>query len=158
MSDETQPGTDEFPEIRLIRPSAVLPEAVAAQILRALEDDDVRHNGLWLTTPTVWQRYDRPFSSATGDVDALLMGTISVVYDSPRRREITIYRVSLTEVGKDQGWTIETLCNEPLGHAGLTLDSCPRADLTPPPAPDPFRARAGQVNPDAPEGRSPFDF
>jgi hypothetical protein len=31
--------------------------------------------------------------------------------------------------------TVQSLCDEALQHGGLTLDTCPRADLKPPPLP-----------------------
>jgi len=39
------------------------------------------------------------------------------------------------------GWTVESLCDEALGFGGLTLATCPRADLKPPPKP--FRFTGG---------------
>jgi hypothetical protein len=37
------------------------------------------------------------------------------------------------------GWSVTSLCDEALGYADLTLATCPRADVTPPPKP--FRMR-----------------
>jgi hypothetical protein len=34
---------------------------------------------------------------------------------------------------------VDSLCNDALGYAGLTLESCARAELTDPPLSDPFR-------------------
>jgi hypothetical protein len=36
---------------------------------------------------------------------------------------------------------VDRLCDDALSWIGLTLATCPRADLTAPPAPDPFHAR-----------------
>ena len=55
------------------------------------------------------------------------------MYDSPHRHEITIYKVTVTENGLDQGWTVESLCDDALIWAGLTIATCPRAELTSPP-------------------------
>jgi hypothetical protein len=43
--------------------------------------------------------------------------------------------VTVTPVGTAAGWTVEKLCDEPLGYGGLTLASCPRAKMQPPPKP-----------------------
>jgi hypothetical protein len=56
-----------------------------------------------------------------------------VVYDSPSRFQITIYRVVVTVHGHDRGWDVDRLCDEALGLVGLSLDSCPRAALPAPP-------------------------
>src|SRR5690349_24924614 len=116
----------DFSEVRLIRPAAIVPEQNALVIVRALENDSVHRGGLWSATPTVWERYDRPWTTFVGSIDAMLIGTLSVVYDHPRRHEITIFRASLTDVGLEEGWTVDSLCDEVLGYAGLTLANCPR--------------------------------
>jgi len=58
------------------------------------------------------------------------------------RGSITVYRASVTNEAAAIGWTIDALCDEAFGHAGLTLASCPRAALQPPPARDPFKRSA----------------
>lgn len=137
----------------VIRPSAVLPVAAAAQIVAALRDADVSLQGVWNATTSVWQRYDREWDGPGGSRGgAELVGSIAVVYDSPRANEITIYKVSLSDPAADAGWTTELLCDDALRYAGLTLDTCPRAALAAPPPPDPFRRRLGV--PDVPEQRS----
>ena len=67
-----------------------------------------------------------------------VLGTIGVVYGSPSRHEITIYRVTVTSEGTSQGWTVETLCDNALDFVGMTLEDCPRAELSAPPTRDPF--------------------
>jgi hypothetical protein len=44
-------------------------------------------------------------------------------------------------VGQTRGWTVETLCDEALAYGGLSLDNCPRAQLTAPPKPFHFTPR-----------------
>ena len=132
----------------VIRPSAVLPVDAAACILAALRRADVGAGGVWNATSSLWQRYDRPWDPAGGGRGgAQLLGSIAVVYDQPRRNEITVYKVSVSPCAAAAGWTTERLCDDALGHAGLTIATCPRADLAAPPASDPFRrrARAGAV-------------
>ncbi len=122
-----------------IRPAAVVPVAEAAQILAALQERDVSQGGVWNATPGVWQRYDRPWDGPRGSRGAaVLIGTIAVVYDRPRRHEITVYKASLTEAGRAAHWTTDALCDDALAYAGLNLVSCPRDLLGELPPPDPF--------------------
>jgi len=126
----------------VIRPSAVLHEQAARDVLRELEYRDVGRGGVWSASSGVWQRFDRPWDGVGGTRGtAQLVGTIAAVYGTPGKYDITIYRVTTTEFGRETGWAVETLCNEALQHAGLTLENCPRAQLVEPPAPDPFRRR-----------------
>lgn len=123
-----------------IRPAAVLPIEAAAAIVAELERRDVSRGGVWNATPGVWQRYDRAWSGPAGSRGgAELVGSIGVVYDRPRRLEITVYKVTLTSVGRQQGFTSDSLCDDALAYAGLTLATCPRVDLHSLPAPDPFQ-------------------
>jgi hypothetical protein len=123
----------------VIRPAAVLSETAARHILAGLAASDISCGGLWSVTPTLWQRYDRPWDGPSGmRGTARQIGSVAVVYDSPQKHSITVYRVSLTQEGSDQGWTTESLCNEPFAYAGLTLADCPRAPLVSPPRHDPF--------------------
>jgi hypothetical protein len=70
---------------------------------------------------------------------ARLMGTIGVIYGSPSRHDITIYRVTVTAEGSAAGWSVESLCDDALAFVHLTLAECPRADLLAPPVADPFK-------------------
>ncbi len=125
----------------IIRPAAVLPEQAAQLILPALRERDVTCGGVWNTTPTLWQRYDKswdgPLSSPGTSV---LLGSIGVVYGTPTRASITVYRAAITEEAAAAGWTTERLCDEAFAFAGLTLASCPRAALAAPPIRDPFKS------------------
>lgn len=134
---ETQ---DEGVITEVIRPAAVIPEEAARSVLMQLALRDVRIGGLWDVEPNVWRRFDEPW-----DVEAVdhggseLMGTIQIAYGVPTRYEITLFRATITREGAAAGWTVEVLCDEALSLGGLTLASCPRADLAPPPRP--FRMR-----------------
>ncbi len=122
-----------------IRPAAVLPIDAATRIVAALEQLDVAKGGVWNATTSVWQRYDRPWDGPAGSRgSAELVGSVAVVYDRPRRNEITVYKATLTAAGRLGGWTTDKICNDALGYAGLTLESCPRDELPAPPPPDPF--------------------
>jgi hypothetical protein len=119
----------------VIRPAAVLPETAARQVLVELAHRDVRQGGCWASSPTLWERYDRPWNGANGPGDAVLIGSLQVSYGTPTRYAITIYRATVTVFGAEHGWSVEGLCDEALAFGGYTLAECPRADLKPPPRP-----------------------
>ena len=126
----------------VIRPSAILGENEARAVVRELEARDVSRGGVWSASSGLWQRYDGPWSGVGGTRGtAQLLGTIAAVYGTPNKYDITIYRVTITEHGEQEGWTVERICNDALQYADLTLDTCPRAALAAPPRPDPFRPR-----------------
>ena len=131
----TVPAPD-FASQEVIRPAAVLSEAHARLILQGLAQDDVQAGGHWWTRVGTWRRYQAPWAPGSVEPgDAVHIGTISCVYDSPARYCVTVFRVSMTEYGLRLGWTTESLCDDAFGHAGLTLASCPRATLAAPPRP-----------------------
>lgn len=126
----------------VIRPSAVLDERAAREVLRELERRDVARGGVWNASPGLWQRYDVPWNGTpTGPGSAVLVGSIGTVYGTPSRYDITVFRVTVTGAGSERGWTVEGLCDDALQYAGLSLATCPRAELHAPPKPDPFRRR-----------------
>jgi hypothetical protein len=131
---------DEGAVSEVIRPAAILPESNARGVLVELALRDVHNDGHWDAQPSLWRRFDRPWDGPGGGPgSAELIGNIQVAYGTPTRYEITIYRVTITRLGREDGWTVETLCDEALGFGGLDLAGCPRATLTPPPRPRPFR-------------------
>jgi len=128
-------------EVRIIRPAAVLDERAAHRVLSELKRLDVSENGVWNATSSLWQRYDMPWDGSGGTRgQARLLGSIAVMYDSPNRHQITIYKVTVTPFGLDNGWAVESLTDDALTWAGLSLATCPRAELSEPPTKDPFRA------------------
>lgn len=118
---------------QVIRPAAVLPEAAARVVLVELAVRDVRSGGCWLSSPSLWQRWSRPWDTATEAGASLLLGSLQVSYGTPTRYAVTIFRVTITRVGGDCGFTVESLCDEALSFGGYTLLDCPRAALLPPP-------------------------
>lgn len=126
-------------EITVIRPSALLKDQDAHQVLMALEERDVSKGGVWSATAGLWQRYDKAWDGDAGSRGgSQLVGTIGVVYGTPSKYDITIYRATVTEHGHESGWSVDRLCDDALQFAGLTLASCPRTTLTQP-GPDPFK-------------------
>lgn len=130
-------------DTRIIRPAAVLGTNAAGDVLRSLQRLDVSRGGTWNASSSLWQRYDRPWDGPGGQRGAAqLVGSLAVVYDSPIRHSITIYKVSVTSHGRAAGWSVESICDDALTWAGLNLANCPRAAMTQPPTSDPFhRAR-----------------
>lgn len=125
---------------QVIRPAAVLEEALAVRLLAVLHAEDVSRGGTWNATSSLWQRFDTAWNGPGGTRGtSQLVGSLAVQYDTPVRRAITIYKVTLTPVGVSQGWTVERLTDAALRHVGLTLALCPRADLVDAPVRDPFR-------------------
>ena len=136
----------DFASQEVIRPAAVLSETHARLILQGLADDDARAGGHWWIRVGTWRRYESPWAAGTAEPgDALHVGTISCVYDSPARYCVTVFRVSMTSFGLRRGWTTESLCGEAFGYAGLTLGDCPRAQLSVPP--EPFRESHRDLGP-----------
>jgi hypothetical protein len=132
----------------VIRPAAVLGIAAATEILRCLERHDVARGGVWSATPGMWQRFDQPWNGPNGSRGtAQMVGSMAVIYDEPRRNEITVFKASITPAGVTLGWTVDRLCDDALGWAGLTLATCPRADLKAPPRRDPFHVPAPRAAP-----------
>jgi hypothetical protein len=120
----------------VIRPAAILSEAAARQILHGLALDDVRSGGHWWARVGTWRRYHEPWPPGSQHPgDALPIGALSCVYDSPSRYCVTVFRVSMTSYGLSLGWTTASLCDDAFRHAALTLADCPRASMPLPPRP-----------------------
>ena len=132
---------DEGVVTEVIRPAAILPESAARAVLVELAMRDVHGQGVWHAQPTLWRRFDRPWDGVDTPGTAELIGTMQVAYGTPTRYEITLYRVTVTSLGAAAGWTVASLCDEALGFGGLTLATCPRAALKPPPKPFTFGDR-----------------
>jgi hypothetical protein len=125
----------------VIRPAAVIPEESAHVILAALQAHSIDNGGHWVATTRQWGRYDEPGVNIHGAALGRLVGWIEAVYGATTRYEVTLYRVTITPMGTESGWTVEKLCDEPLAYGGLSLASCPRAQMQPPPKP--FRHMRG---------------
>lgn len=119
----------------VIRPAARLPESAARAVLAELALRDVRNNGHWHAKPARWTRFAAPWDSTHDGGRVPVLGTMQVAYGTPTTYEITLYRATITPAGLAHGLTVESLCNEALGFAGLSLESCPRVDLPDPPKP-----------------------
>ena len=133
---------------RVLRPAAVLRHIEVEKVVEALKARDVSVGGVWNASPGVWQRYDKPWDGAAGmSGGSKLVGTIGMAYGTPTRYDITIYRVTVSTLGSELGWTVDSLCDDALGHAGISLATCIRAELRFPPAADPFLTETGRLVP-----------
>ena len=122
---------------QVIRPAAVVPERAARVIMEWLRAHDVTDGGCWLHDISCVQRFSGPFDGLAGmRGTAVLLGSIHMVWD---RWNATIFRANVTEPGVRAGLTVTSLCDQLLAVAGLSLETCPRADLVDAPVPDPFR-------------------
>jgi hypothetical protein len=132
-----QPSVGQVPDAitEVIRPAAVVPEAAARAILKRMALLNIYTGGLWLAELNRWVRYDHTWSAPGDPGNAHRLGTLKITYGSPRKYEITIYQVMITQIGADSGCTMQSLCDEALGFGDLTLADCPRAALSAPPKP-----------------------
>lgn len=122
----------------VIRPSAILADRDARAVLKELESRDVSRGGVWSANPGMWQRFDRPWDGSSGlKGTSKLVGSIGSIYGSPSKYDITIYRVTVTDHGAVNGWTVDRICDDALQYADLTLASCPKTTLEST-SPDPF--------------------
>ena len=126
---------DEGSVSEVIRPAAIVPEESARAILVELALQDVLRGGPWESAPNLWSRYDRPWQGPGNPLGAELIGSIQVAYGTPTKYEITIYRVTVSRFGAENGWSVNTLTDDALRFGNLSLEDCPRASLTPPPKP-----------------------
>jgi hypothetical protein len=125
---------------RVIRPAAVVPERAAREMMAWLEEHDVSRGGCWAHDISYVKRFSGPWDGPSGmRGSAVLWGSIHMVWE---RYDATIYRANITDEGAAVGLTVERLCDEVLRHVGLSLASCPRAELLDAPVPDPFRRAA----------------
>jgi hypothetical protein len=128
----------------IIRPAAIIPMGVARALLDWLALNSLEAGGLWSVGETtgIWQRYDKPWNGPYGARgESQLVGTVFVTYDKPRKHDVVLHRVQITDHGLMLGWTTTTLVDELLGKVGLTIDTCPRDTSMPTTGPkaDPFR-------------------
>jgi hypothetical protein len=132
---------------RMIRPAAVLSERAARKIMGWLADHDVTKGGSWAHDVSYIKRFSGPFDGVAGmRGSAVLLGSLHITWE---RYSVTIYRANVTDDGIARGLTVDQLCDEVLAVAGLSLASCPRADLVAAPTPDPFRRSAATPPPRA---------
>jgi hypothetical protein len=133
----TELGATSTASTRVIRPAAILADRDARAVMAWLGRHDVTAGGCWAHDVSYIKRFSGPFDGLSGmRGSAVLLGSIYITWE---RYQVTIYRVSITDEGAAAGITLEGLCDEVLQVVGLSLASCPRAQLADAPVPDPFR-------------------
>ena len=124
----------------VIRPGAVIDDRAARKITDWLALVDVSKGGHWVAGATVWQRFDQPWNGEGGmRGTAEHVGSIFVTYNAPIHYYVTLHRVTISEAGAKQGWTVDKLADEVLRFADLTLETCPRDETLSTVKPDPFK-------------------
>lgn len=128
----------------IIRPAAIIPMSSARSLLDYLALNALECGGVWSVGEAtgVWQRYDKPWNGEFGSRgDSQLVGTIFVTYDKPRRHDVVLHRVQVTDHGLMMGWTSTSLVDDVLSRVGLSIAMCPRdtSMSTTKPKADPFQ-------------------
>lgn len=122
-----------------VRPSLVLDEHAARELLTEAERLDVAHGGRFLAGPAGVQLWSGPFDGDGGSRgSAVHLGSIDWTYDTPAKNYATIYRSMVTQAGIDRGETTESVLLTVLAITGLTIEG-PRIEQPLPPQRDPFK-------------------
>jgi hypothetical protein len=128
----------------IIRPAAIIPMTAARGLLDWLALNSLERGGLWNVGEStgIWQRYDKPWTGEFGSRgESQLVGTVFVTYDKPRKHDVVLHRVQVTDHGLMVGWTSTTLVDDILARVGLSIATCPRDSSMPVTAKrDPFRS------------------
>lgn len=126
----------------VIRPGAVIDDRSARKIADWLALVDVGKGGHWVAGANVWQRFDQPWNGEGGmRGTAQHVGSIFITFNAPASYYVTLHRVTITEAGGLQGWTVDKLANEVLQFADLTLETCPRDESLSVVMRDPFKKK-----------------
>lgn len=124
-----------------VRPSLVLDERVARELLQEAARFDVSAGGRFSAGPAGIQVWSGPWNGPLGGKgDAVHLGSVDWTYDTPSKGYVTIYRSMVTQSGLDQGESTESILTAVLNLVGQTVEG-PRIEQPMPPAHDPFRRR-----------------
>lgn len=122
-----------------VRPSLVLDERVARELLQEAARLDVSVGGRFSAGPAGVQVWSGPWDGPGGTKgSAVHLGSVDWTYDTPSRNYVTIYRSMVTQAGMDRGETTETILATVLRLVGQSVEG-PRLEQPMPPAVDPFR-------------------
>ena len=122
-----------------VRPSLVLDERVARELLGEAARKDVSVGGRFAAGPAGIQVWSGPWDGLGGSHgSALHLGSVDWTYDTPSKGYVTIYRSMVTQTGLDRGETTESILLSVLRLVGQTIEG-PRIEQPTPPARDPFR-------------------
>lgn len=124
-----------------VRPSLVLDERVARDLLQQAARFDVSAGGQFSAGPAGIQVWSGPWDGELGGKgSAVHLGSVDWTYDTPSRGYVTIYRSMVTQAGLDRGETTGSVLTGVLNLVGHTVEG-PRIEQPMPPAHDPFRRR-----------------
>ena len=122
-----------------VRPSLVLDERVARELLQEAARHDVSAGGRFSAGPAGVQVWSGPWDGPGGTKGAAVhLGSVDWTYDTPSRNYVTIYRSMVTQAGMDRGETTESILATVLRLVGQSVEG-PRLEQPMPPAVDPFR-------------------
>ena len=122
-----------------VRPSLVLDERVARELLQEAARFDVASGGRFSAGPAGVQVWSGPWNGVGGTKgSAVHLGSVDWTYDTPSRNYVTIYRSMVTQAGIDAGETTESILTTVLRLVGQSIEG-PRIEQPMPPAHDPFR-------------------
>ncbi|GMA89345.1 hypothetical protein GCM10025868_45950 [Angustibacter aerolatus] len=108
---------DEGVVSEVIRPAAIVPEEAARAVL--VEPGPARRAERWrlaVGAAGCGACTTGPGTVTTTRPAPRLIGTIQVAYGTPTKYEITIYRVTVTRFGVDNGWTVTSLTDAALEY------------------------------------------
>ncbi|HVE63757.1 MAG TPA: hypothetical protein VNB94_08160 [Mycobacteriales bacterium] len=127
-----------------VRPSLVLDERVARELLREAERLDVSSGGRFSGGPAGVQVWSGPWDAAGGTKHgtSVHLGSVDWTYDTPAKNYATIYRSMVTQAGLDRGETTESVLRAVLALAELSVEG-PRIEQPLPPKRDPFKGSGG---------------
>jgi hypothetical protein len=124
-----------------VRPALVLREREARELLAEARRHDVGNGGIFSAGPAGIQVWSGPFNGPQGSHgDAVHLGSIDWIYDTPVRYYATIYRAMVTAQGIAANHSPETILTCVLNLTGLTIEGT-RLTMPMPPPRDPFRKR-----------------
>lgn len=122
-----------------VRPSLVLDEIIARELLQEAARFDVSAGGRFSAGPAGVQVWSGPWNGPGGTKGtAVHLGSVDWTYDTPSKNYVTIYRSMVTQQGIDAGETTESVLTTVLKLVNQTVDG-PRIEQPMPPARDPFR-------------------
>lgn len=122
-----------------VRPSLVLDERIARELLQEAARFDVSAGGRFSAGPAGVQVWSGPWDGPGGTHGAAVhLGSVDWTYDTPSKNYVTIYRSMVTQAGLDRGETTVSVLTTVLKLVGQTIDG-PRIEQPMPPARDPFR-------------------
>jgi hypothetical protein len=122
-----------------VRPSLVLDERVARELLQEAARFDVSAGGRFSAGPAGVQVWSGPWDGPGGTHgSAVHLGSVDWTYDTPSKNYVTIYRSMVTQAGIDAAETTESVLTTVLKLVGQSVEG-PRIEQPMPPARDPFR-------------------